>query len=145
MGFYVGVEKSHLLSIFWVRISWKTSEKSRETWFSRFTRKLYCFTWFFTRFLLNSDPKLDSKSDLLNQLGLAQLGLFLFCHGRAWPIFILSWPSLAQFGFGDFPKPMHWSLLRICLSLFWMESVALVRRIIVQILLKFCKYFQAIL
>ena len=23
--------------------------------------------------------------------------------------------GLAQFGFGDFPKPMHWSLLRICL------------------------------
>ena len=32
-----------------------------------------------------------------------------------------TWPSLpklglAQFGFGDFPKPMHWSLLRICLK-----------------------------
>ena len=40
-------------------------------------------------FSLNSDSKLDSKSDLLNQLGLAQLGLFLFCHGPAWPIFIL--------------------------------------------------------
>ena len=23
--------------------------------------------------------------------------------------------SLSQLGFGDFPKPMHWSLLRICL------------------------------
>ena len=59
---------------------------------------------------------------------MAELGPFLFCLGPA------------QFGFGDFPKPMHWSLLRICLSLFWMESVALVRRIIVQILLKFYDY-----
>ena len=41
----------------------KTSEKSRETWFFRFTQKSYCFTRFFTRFSLNSDPKLDSKSD----------------------------------------------------------------------------------
>ena len=32
-----------------------------------------------------------------------------------------TWPSLpklglAQFGFGDFPKPMHWGLLRIGLE-----------------------------
>ena len=45
--------------------------------------------------------------------------------------------GLAQFGFGDFPKPMHWSLLRICLRAPWIESVAQVRWIIVQILLKF--------
>ena len=38
---------------------------------------------------------------------------------------------MAQLGFGDFPRPMHWSLL------FWVESVAQVRWIIVQILLKF--------
>ena len=27
----------------------------------------------------------------------------------------LAWLSLVQFGLGNFPKPMHWSLLRICL------------------------------
>ena len=33
---------------------------------------------------------------------------FLFCHGS-------TWLNLAQLGFGDFPKPMHLSLLIICL------------------------------
>ena len=51
---------------------------------------------------------------------------------------------MAQLGFGDFPRPMHWSLL------FWVESVAQVRWIIVQILLKFyfltnsCNYLDYI-
>ena len=46
-----------------------------------------------------------------------------------------AWLSLAQHSFDDFLRPLHWSPLN-CL-LFWVESVVKVRRIIVQILLKF--------
>ena len=139
MGLYIGVEKSHLLSIFWVRISWKTSEKSRETWFSRFTRKLYCFTWFFTRFLLNSDPKLDSKVICWISLAwpnlayfyfaMAELGPFLFCLGPAWLSLVLV-ISLSQCTGACWEFPLEFLKLPF-------NSVAQVRRIIVQILLKF--------
>ena len=56
---------------------------------------------------------------------------FLFCSGSNWLNLAQlgpAWPNLpklaqtcskkltqTQFGFGDFPRPMHWSLLWVCL------------------------------